>query len=272
MTPFQAVILGLIQGLTEWLPVSSSGHLVLLQQAFGENVPVLFDLVLHVATVVVVIVAFRGDIAEIFRSLGRTIELKRKGTPLREILSIERPTLLAWLIVVGSIPTGIIGFALRNLVVPLFENPTAVGIALLITGAILLLSVVARRGNESIRTSDAVSIGIMQGLSIIPGISRSGSMISVGIALGVDRQLAARYVFLLSIPAILGATTFELLQVVNSQIPINYSLLTLAFISSLLFGYLSLKLLWFVIRRAKIHYFSIYCFMVGFLVLLYRFL
>ncbi|MEE9341404.1 MAG: undecaprenyl-diphosphate phosphatase, partial [Thermoplasmata archaeon] len=148
MEPIHAVLLGIVQGITEWLPVSSSGHLVLLQEYFGLNVPVFFDLVLHVATVIVVIVAFRKDIVDILRSLARTFRLRKEGQGFREILASERPTLLAWLIILGSIPTAIIGFALRDIVQPLFTNPTAVGVALLATGAILLVTVLASKRKE----------------------------------------------------------------------------------------------------------------------------
>ncbi len=269
MEPIHAVLLGIVQGITEWLPVSSSGHLVLLQEYFGLNVPVFFDLVLHVATVIVVIVAFRKDIVDILRSLARTFRLRKEGRGFREILASERPTLLAWFIILGSIPTAIIGFALRDIVQPLFTNPTAVGVALLATGAILLVTVLASKRKEFMTSSDAVLVGIMQGISIIPGISRSGSIISIGLLRGMDRELAARYAFLLSIPAILGAAAFELTQVMGSQVYIDLHLLAIAFLSSLLFGYVSIRLLWYIVKGAKLHYFSVYCFLLGSLVLLY---
>lgn len=269
MEPIHAVLLGIVQGITEWLPVSSSGHLVLLQEYFGLNVPVFFDLVLHVATVIVVIVAFRKDIVDILRSVARTFRLRKEGMGFREILATERPTLFAWFIILGSIPTAIVGFALRDIVHPLFTNVTAVGIALLATGAILLVTVLASKRKEFMGSLDAVSVGIMQGISIVPGISRSGSIISVGMLRGMDRELAARYAFLLSIPAILGAAAFELTQAMSGQVDIDLYLLGIAFLSSLLFGYVSIRLLWYIIKSAKLHYFSVYCFLMGALVLLH---
>ncbi|MFQ6107026.1 MAG: undecaprenyl-diphosphate phosphatase [Thermoplasmata archaeon] len=269
MEPLHALLLGIVQGITEWLPVSSSGHLVLLQRSLGLNVPVFFDLVLHVATVMVVIVAFRGDIGDILRSLISTFRLRKKGMSFREILATERPTLLAWFIFLGSIPTAIIGFGFRDFVEPLFSNLTAVGLALLVTASILLLTLLSRKRKDFMGATDAVFVGVMQGISIVPGVSRSGSIISVGMLRGMDRELAARYAFLLSIPAILGAAAFEFFQVMAGSAYIDLQLLAIAFLSSLLFGYLSLRLLWFIVKKAKLHYFSAYCFALGILVLLY---
>jgi undecaprenyl-diphosphatase len=259
--PIHAVLLGLVQGITEWLPVSSSGHLVIVQKYFGLDVPLFFDLALHVATVIVIIVAFRNDIVEILRSIVTTFRLRKEGKSFRDILSEEKSALMAWFIVLGSIPTAIVGFILRSQ--DIFSNLTIVGAGLLATGAILSLTVMARRRKEFLRSSDALLMGAMQGLSIVPGISRSGSMISLGMLNGVERELTARFVFLLSIPAILGAATFELFEVMENQVFIDPQLLAIAFISSLLFGYISIKLLWFIVKHAKLHYFSIYCFVLG---------
>ncbi|MFQ5909490.1 MAG: undecaprenyl-diphosphate phosphatase [Thermoplasmata archaeon] len=272
MTPLHAIILGLVQGLTEWLPVSSSGHLVLLQEFLGLDVPIFFDLMLHLATVIVVTFVFRGDILGIFRSLKRTFRLKREGMNLKDILKSERPSLLAWFVVLGSIPTAILGFVLYDLIKSLFSNLLVIGIALLATGTILALTIPSRKKKEFMTTYDALSIGLAQGISLVPGLSRSGLTISLGMLRGIDRELAARYSFLLSIPAILGAGTFELLEVMGNPPPIDPFLLAVAFLSSLIFGYLSIKALWFIIKRAKLYYFSAYCFLIGSIVLSYALL
>jgi undecaprenyl-diphosphatase len=265
-----AVLLGLVQGTTEWLPVSSSGHLLILREYLGLNDSLFFDLVLHVATVIVVIVAFRTDIAGILRSIVRTFRLRKEGKRFKEILSEEKPTLFAWFIILGSIPTALIGFALRSQ--PLFTSLTVVGVSLLATGAILLLSVLARKRKEFMGSFDAILMGAMQGISVIPGISRSGSMISLGLLSGMDRELVARYAFLLSIPAILGAATFELMGIMENQVFVDMQLLAIAFLSSLLFGYISIRLLWYIVKGAKLHYFSVYCFLLGIVILSSEFL
>ncbi|MFQ6127514.1 MAG: undecaprenyl-diphosphate phosphatase [Thermoplasmata archaeon] len=272
MTPFHAILLGLVQGTTEWLPVSSSGHLVLFQKLLESEVPIFFDLVLHIATAIVVIVVFRRDIVDIFRSLARTLRLKKEGKSFETILLTERSSLLAWFIVLGSIPTAIIGFAFRDVIEPLFDNLFVISAALVITGIVLTLTLLPKRKKEFMNAQDALSVGIAQGISLIPGISRSGFTIATGMLGGVDRQLAARYSFLLSVPAILGAATFELLEVISSQTFPDPFPLALAFLSSLLFGYLSIKALWFIVTRAKLHYFSVYCFLIGGAILLHTLL
>jgi undecaprenyl-diphosphatase len=224
-----------------------------------------FNLALHVATVIVVVVTFRKDIVEILRSIVKTFRLRKEGKRFREILAEERPTLMAWFILIGSIPTAVIGFLLRGQ--PLFSDLSVVGVGLIVTGVLLSLTVLGRKRKEFMGSSDALLMGAMQGISVIPGISRSGSMISLGLLRGIDRELVARYVFLLSIPAILGATTFELFEVMENQVFIDLQLLALAFLSSMLFGYLSIRLLWYIVKGAKLHYFSAYCFLVGSLIL-----
>lgn len=269
MTPLYAVLLGLVQGVTEWLPVSSSGHLALLQELLDLEVSIFFSLVLHVATALVVIMVFRRDVLDIFRSLARTFKLRKDGLGFKEIALSEKSSVLAWLILLGSIPIAILGFAFHDFIELLFNDLAVVGFSLVITGILLALTILSKRRNESMRNSDALSIGIAQGISLIPGISRSGFTISVGILRGIDRELAARYSFLLSVPAVLGAAVFELIEVINSQISVDLLLLGVAFLSSLVFGYLSIKALWYIVKNARLHYFSAYCFAVGFAVLSY---
>lgn len=271
MTPLHAVLLGLVQGVAEWLPVSSSGHLVLLQEFLGLEVPIFFDLVLHVATALVVIMVFRKDVLDIFRSLARTFRLRRRGLSFREIALSEKSSVLAWFILLGSIPIAILGFAFHDSIRLLFSDLTTVGAGLLVTGILLAFTVLSKRRKEFMRNSDALSIGIAQGISLIPGLSRSGFTISVGMLRGIDRELAARYSFLLSVPAVLGAAAFELIEVISGQISVDLVLLAVAFFSSIVFGYLSIKTLWYIVKNARLHYFSVYCIVVGFAILTYVF-
>lgn len=194
-----AAILGLVQGLTEFLPVSSSGHLVLFQRWLPHSGdPIAFDLVLHLGTLVPVLGVFRRDLQLMALDVtsGQGPFLQRAGVRL------------ALLVVLGSVPTAIIGLAFQDLFEQLFANPLSVGVAFGLTGLVLLSTrwvPAGKRGIEGLDWWRAVLVGVTQGLAITPGISRSGSTIAAGMFLGIERGLAARYSFLLSVPAISGA-------------------------------------------------------------------
>ena len=269
MDSFHAVILGLVQGLTEFLPVSSSGHLVLGQYFFNFREPkILFDVVLHLGTLVAVVVVFQSEIrallAELFSLPGHLKGRGAWGKAWR-----ERPMFrLLALIVVGTIPTAFLGFAFRDLFESLFSSPPAVGAALLVTGTILFLTRWSPDRGRTVgrfRVSDALTIGLAQGLAITPGISRSGFTISVGQFLGLDRELAARYSFLLSIPAILGALVLQLTN--SSTHGASAGVLTAGFTAALVSGLGALIVLLRVVRKGRLHYFSFYCWVVGLLTL-----
>lgn len=205
MTVLDAVILGIVQGFTEFLPVSSSAHLVLVPEFFGIPAPTLaFDILLHLATLVAVVGYFIGDVRKIVMSVAAP---RRMTKP--EVKYWRR--LLAWLIV-GTIPAGLAGVLLGGYFEELFSSTLAVGVFLivtscLLTGADLAAGRVGREslGIERMGAADALVVGCYQALAIAPGLSRSGSTMAGGIFLGFDRQTAARFSFLLSIPAILGA-------------------------------------------------------------------
>ena len=201
-----AVLLGIVQGLTEFLPVSSSGHLVLFQQVLGEGIMgledhVAFDLVLHVGTLLPVLLMYRADIATILRDLGgRGPVMKRDGLRLA-----------AW-VLLGSVPTGLIGILFKDLFEQLFTTTLTVGVAFGLTAALLWRTRTVKEGASTIQEMswrDALIIGLAQGVAITPGISRSGTTIAVALMLGLRRDLAARFSFLLSIPAILGAVVLK---------------------------------------------------------------
>ena len=264
MDPVQAFVLGLVQGLTEWLPVSSSGHLVIFQQAMGVRVPVTFDVLLHVVTALVVLAYLRKEVAEMFASLGRSLKRRRAGERFSQIQKQEEGSLLAWLIVVGSFPTAIIGFVLRSMVEPLFQSLLAVGVALIITGVVLALTFMVRTGGgKRLRTLDALVIGVAQGIAIIPGISRSGSTISLGLFLGADRVKVVKYSFLLAVPAILGAGLAGMWGAGWESLAVDPLALLVALISAAVFGVLALRLLLAVVSRARLYLFAPYCIAIG---------
>ena len=261
----QAILLGVVQGLTEWIPVSSSGHLVLAQQVFGIEVPLFFDLAIHVATLVVVVLFYRRALLGILRSFLRIVE-DRKATPTWRALLLDDPDRrLGVLLVVATVPTAAIGLALRGPIEAAFGSVLAVGVALLVTGTFLWFSErrEARRGIGEFGFRDAVVIGTLQGVAIFPGISRSGATIGAALYRGIDRELAARFSFLLSIPAILGATILQATPaawVHARTYPLEYGVGMLA---AGIVGYATLALLVFVIRRRGFRWFAPYCWAVG---------
>ena len=266
MNTLEAIILGTIQGLTEFLPVSSSGHLVLFQNLFGMHEPeLLFDICLHVGTLAAVLIVFYREIFEILTALIQIpVRLKAAGG-IGNLCANDESIRMALLIVVGSIPTAVIGLLFKEITEQLFGSLTIVGCMLLVTGTVLWLTRRIRSTGRPIeRTSlkDALLIGIVQGLAILPGISRSGSTISVALFLGVDRKVAGRYSFLLSIPAIVGALILSLdTPELHTTIPIG-TILAGSVISAVV-GWLALVVLLRVVDRGQLHRFAPYCWLVG---------
>ena len=245
-----AAILGTVQGLTEFLPVSSSGHLVLFQSwlpVTGD--PVAFDLALHLGTLVPVLWVYRADL------WGVVADTTRGTGPF-----FERPGVrLLLLLVAATIPTAVIGLSLEDLFEQLFHTPSAVGVAFAVTGGVLWMTRRARRGSteaHEISWKRAAAIGLAQGLAITPGISRSGSTIAAGIFLGMDREAAARFSFLLSIPAILGAFVLkagdlELTGAAAGPLAIGVT-------ASAVSGYIALRVLIRLVRAGDFSKFAYY--------------
>jgi len=248
----EAAILGIVQGLTEFLPISSSGHLVLMQHFLGvKDSGLMFEVLVHFATLLAVIVIYWQDI---------------KGL-------IERPfQYYNWLLIIGTIPTAVIGLAFEDVFEKLFSSVEVVGLMLIITGILLLFSeMLSRKGHAMInfKSKHAFLIGFGQGLAITPGISRSGITIAIGLLLGLNRENAARFSFLLSVPAILGATVLKCRGLFN-ETGVNPQLLP--YIVGALFagvsGYFAIKILLRLLQRKKLYYFSLYCWILGLSVLI----
>ena len=264
MDAVQALILGIVQGLTEWLPVSSSGHLVILQQVWGLDVPVMFDVLLHVATALVVLVFLRKEVAEIFKSLARFMRRWRAGEKPSVVLKEEDGAMTAWLIVIGTIPTALIGFVLWRWTKPLFHSLTVVAIGLIITGVVLSLTyAVRKRDRKPLGTAGALAVGAVQGIALIPGISRSGTTISTGLMLGAERVRVAKYSFLLAVPAILGAAMAGALDAGSGSLNVDALSLTVALVSAAVSAFLALRLLFAIISRARFYSFAPYCLVAG---------
>lgn len=267
----QALIMGLVQGLTEFLPVSSSGHLVLSKFILGAQLDTsaLFEILLHVGTLVAVFIVFWKDVWSLIQEgifLIRDLIL----CPLRKkklMLYPERKLLL--FIVIASIPTAILGLLMEKFLEDLFlSSLIAVGFALLVTGTFLLLIRKMPQGHKKLtqmKGRDALTIGIIQGIATLPGISRSGSTVAAGLFCGLDKEFAFRFSFLMSIPAILGAAVLKLTDISGADLAANAGPYLIGMIVAALTGYLCVKWLRNLIQKNQFHYFGYYCLVVGML-------
>ena len=265
MDTISALILGIIQGLTEFLPVSSSGHLVIFQQFFYVNeAEVLFDVTLHMGTLLAVIIFFRTDLKEmIHESSGYLTGLLNKKETLSSIKEKPHAILALW-VIIGTLPTVFIGFTFKDQLESLFGDPKRAAWMLIVTGILLVISrmlPVSYTKRKSVGLVTALAVGIAQGLAITPGISRSGSTIVCGMICGMDRELAGRFSFLLSIPAITGAM---ILQLASKDLgAIGFLPLAIGFLSAAVIGFFALKLLMIVVKKGNLLWFAPYCWALG---------
>jgi undecaprenyl-diphosphatase len=270
MTLALILLLAALQGLTEFLPVSSSGHLRLLQSAFGvEDPQTLVDVVLHVGTLGAVLVVYRRDVGRILASLGRAARLLARGER-RGLLTREPDTRVALLLLLATIPAGLIGVIFGALMEARLTAPHVVGAFLILNGTLLFLagrSRVARGTTDGRKLHElspfvALLIGAAQAMALLRGISRAGSTISVALLCGVDREEAARFSFLLSVPAIAGAALLELRHLTpGSGVPLMTLLAGAA--TAFVVGYLALRLLLRLVRRGHLGGFAWYCWVLG---------
>ena len=250
----ESMILGVVQGLTEWLPISSSGHMAMLQSFFGWDSPVLLYVLLHAGTLLVIVVFFRGDIALILRALARRDFGSEEGR-------------IGIFVIVGSAPTAAIGFVCHDLLVSFFDNLMVVGLGLVATG-ILLVVCQRRKGEGDLGYVDALLVGTAQGAAIVPGVSRSGATISTGLLRGVKREMAFKFSFLLSIPAVLGAMALESSDFSTLMESVDVFGVVSGVAVSVVVGYFSLRALRNILARRKLHWFAPYCWVVGALLLI----
>lgn len=264
MSIWEGIMLGVIQGLTELLPVSSSAHLVIAQSFIeGFHQPgVLFDVVLHLGTLLAVIFFFRKDIFDLVCALVPSKWLSASSRLYEgELRSMRRKLVI--FIVIGTIPAGLIGVFFGHEIHRLFESVEVASFMLLITGLMLFASDRVKDANrEEMNMSDGIIIGIAQGIALIPGISRSGSTIAFGIFRKLDRETAARFSFLLSIPAVSGAVILES-RYLTSVPPSEVFVYGLGFIAAAITGFLSLKFLFVLVKKKKLTFFAYYCWFVG---------
>jgi len=271
MTFIQAFFLGIVQGLTEFLPVSSSGHLMLLQHLFGLKEQALFFYIsLHVGTLVAVVFFFRKEVGSIIAALWRGFALLIKGRTTMMQLYSDPDVKMAVLIVVGCVPTAIIGLCFNHLAERIFSSLFIVGIMLIITGVFLWSTRWIKTTGGGIRRfaiKNAVLIGIIQGLAILPGVSRSGSTITAALFLGINRETAARYSFLLSIPAIVGAEILSLMDL-PLEMAVSLQATLIGTVTACIVGYVSLKMLVYIVGKGRLYLFSPYCWLIGVVILI----
>lgn len=255
MTLFEAIFLGTLQGLTEFLPISSSGHLVLAQKFLGlKSPPIFFDVLIHVATLWAIVIYLRKDLIKLLSGLREKENQK-----------------LVFLVVLGTLPIVIVGFLLLDYIEKIFNSFLAVGISFLITSAILASTWLIKKMEKNlggITYLDSIFVGFFQALAILPGVSRSGSTISAGIFRKIERTAAFKFSFFLAIPAICGALILNLAQ---AEIFSDSSFLGgfLGFISAVISGLLALKVLEKALIKGNFYFFAIYCFILGITVLLF---
>lgn len=268
MTVLDALILGVVQGFTEFLPVSSSGHLVLVPEFFGIPTPGLgFDILVHLATLVAVVGYFINDVVKIVTSIVAPRRMARGELKYWRRLFI--------FLVIGSIPAGLAGFFLGDVFEGFFSDTLAVGIflvvtSLLLTGSDIVMSRVSRepRPLEKMRLADAFVVGCYQALAIAPGLSRSGSTIAGGIFLGFDRPTAARFSFLLSIPAILGAFVFKLKDISGAFADGSGAAFAVGAIAALISGFVAVYFLMRYLKNHRLRVFAIYTAALGIFVII----
>ncbi len=287
MSLIQAFVLGLFQGLTEFIPVSSSGHLVLVPWLFGWSSPnpdlaLAFDTVLHLGTLVAIIGVFWRELVALAVGFVDSIRQRSLAVPQGR---------LAWMLIIATIPAAVMGVALKDLFESLFSSPAAAAALLVVTGVLLAASERyagvratapaaqpatetvsgdaqtgggAREQADQLGTGQALFVGVAQGIAIAPGISRSGATIAAGRFLGLTRTEAARFSFLLAIPTIAGAGALQLRHLAGAGALLPYGgPLLLGFLAALVSGYLIIRFLLSYLRQHSLLPFALYCWVVG---------
>ncbi len=278
MNIFTAILLGIVQGVAEFLPISSSGHLGLLHNIFGlENVEqsnMTFDVLLHLGTLVAVFIVYRRDIwemiKEFFKLFGEATNQRREGE--KRVISMSPKRRLLIMVVIATVPL-VAASLVSDYVEQLQQSTIAIGIALLITGVILFTADRCRKGKKTEKDAsfwDALIVGLAQAVGVVPGISRSGITISAGLFSGFDREFAVRFSFLLSIPAVLGANILTLakggLDISAGMLPAYIA----GIVTAAVCGYFAIKLVKYLVDSKKFGGFAYYCWVVGLAAIAYE--
>ncbi len=273
MTILQSLFLGLVQGIAEFLPISSSGHLSVFQNLLGLNTEgsnqLLFDVLLHLGTLVAVCVVYWNDIVRIVREC---VELVRGvGHPVPGERKRPNGVRLLLMIVLATLPLAVV-LPIKSIIEKLYYSTFFVGIAFIATGGILYCADRMPRGTrteKSMRVTDALLIGVCQAMATMPGVSRSGTTITAGIATGLDRRFAVKFSFLISIPAVLGANLLSLVKAFKAGVDwAQMPTYLLGMLVAMVTGYFALNLLRYIARKGKFGWFAYYCWFAGAVTLL----
>lgn len=281
MTLLQSVLMGIIQGLTEFLPISSSGHLAIFKELFGveTDTGMVFDIMLHVGTLAAIFIAYFKDIKRLFIEgfkilydciLNIIIFFKniihKENMPYKRIVN-NAYRKFVMLIITSTIPTAIIGMAAKDLVETLSKIVIVPGICLIITGILLIIADNAKPGSKTpknVSYNNAFVIGMCQGIATLPGLSRSGTTITACLLSGFDKRFAIKYSFIMSIPAVLGAAILDLKDIGSMNIaPMQMFYYITGSVVAGIVGFISIKTMLVMIKGKKFKYFSIYCFIIG---------
>lgn len=281
MTFIQSIFLGIVQGITEFLPVSSSGHLAILRNLFGIQTEggLLFEVMLHLGTVIAICVVFRKDVLRMIGETVRMISDVRKNISIlfhnrKEKDAIRYKKILhnnyrrfVVMVLCAAIPTAVIGYSAKDLVDLAYDSLLVPGIGLIMTAVFLIIADAVEDGRKipkDISFTSAFLVGIAQGISVLPGVSRSGATIAASLISGYDRRFAIKYSFIMAIPAILGASVLELTQPGSSQVSImQFFVYLCGAVAAGVVGYFSIKKMLKIVRKKKFRGFAIYCLILG---------
>ena len=268
MDIFQAIIIGIVQGLTEFLPVSSSAHLVFVQNLLGVEASLAFDTFLHLGSLLAVLWFFRADIIKMLLSWISSLQDIVQGR-FREGFYEDPYKRLAWYVIIATIPVGMAGLLFEDAIDSLFAGALYVpAFFLFVTGTILYLSQRMTSGNINLRNISAkqsLFMGLGQACAILPGLSRSGTTIAAGLVMGLDKEFAAKFSFILSIPAILGAFVLQIKDI-GGAMDANFLPVILGFIAAFIAGYAAIKWMLDLIQKRNLDIFSYYCWVMGLVV------
>ena len=268
MNIIQGIIIGIVQGLTEFLPVSSSAHLVFIQKILGVESSLAFDTFLHLGTLIAVLWFFRWDIYKMLKSWWLSIGDILQGR-FKQGFYEDPYKRLAWYVILATIPVGIVGVLFEDSVDALFAGALYVpAFFLFVTGTILYLSQRMTSGEinyNTITKKEALFMGLGQACAILPGLSRSGTTIAAGLTIGLNKEFAAKFSFILSIPAILGAFILQVKDI-GSAMDANFLPVFLGFIASIVAGYMAIKWILDLIQNKSLDIFAYYCWLVGIIV------
>ncbi len=263
-----SLLLGVLQGFTEFLPISSSGHLVVAQALLGiKKSGISFEIFVHFGTLMSIFVMFRHDISAMAAAF---IKMLRNPKNVTAIYHSDEQFRLFVVILIATLPAGVIGILFKDSFEMLFSAPKYVGYAFIFTGIILFSTKFALNRSAKIGIGSALTIGFAQAFAIIPGISRAGSTIGAGMLRGISGEEAARFSFLLAIPAIAGATLLQIIDIMENGLQeLSLSVTGVGIVASFLTGIVAIRLLMGIMKRGKLHYFSLYCITLGVVTILY---